>query len=408
MASDKKFSIEELEHRLRLKELEVKSILEITEAINNNLPASSLFKIFEFILQAQIGIKKVALFAKEDNWECVSHFGFRFNIGIEEIKPILLKFKQQQSLHAAHHPFINQFEYIIPIKRKKEIIATILVDGVKGSGDSVDGNLGFIQTITNIIIVAIENKRLFEKQLAQETIKKELDVAAKMQALLIPSKLPKSDFIKMAALYQPHHNVGGDYYDVIELNKNEISFCIADVSGKGMPAALLMANFQASQRALTRRNYELDNIVKMLNERVCEITQGEKFITLFLARYNYKTQKLYYVNAGHNPPVLFSNNKTHFLTEGCTLIGVFEELPEVKMGFIKVETGDVLINYTDGLTELENEAGEQLGPNNLAQFLVDNNKQELEELNKNLLAYLEYFKGKQPFNDDVTVLTCRF
>jgi sigma-B regulation protein RsbU (phosphoserine phosphatase) len=108
-------------------------------------------------------------------------------------------------------------------------------------------HLNFIQTLTNIIIVAIENMRLFKESLRQESIKKELELASKMQNMLIPnpSILPRNEKIRMTAFYLPHMDVGGDYYDFIELGKHEFGFCISDVSGKGMSAAFLMSNFQA-------------------------------------------------------------------------------------------------------------------------------------------------------------------
>ena len=110
-----------LERQLRLKELEVKSILEITEAINDKLPVKNLEKIFEFILQAQIGINKMALFNKGENWECVSHYGCDLSLDIQLTKKLLLDFKKAQSLKSVIHPFLKQFEYILPIKRKKRL-----------------------------------------------------------------------------------------------------------------------------------------------------------------------------------------------------------------------------------------------------------------------------------------------
>ena len=279
---------------------------------------------------------------------------------------------------------------------------------MKETEETIESELNFIQTITNIIVVAIENKRLFQKELAQEDTKKEMAVAAQMQSLLIPAALPNNDWIEMSALYQPHQNVGGDYYDAIELNNNEVAFCIADVSGKGMSAALLMPNFQANQRTLMKQNYELHNIIRMLNERVGEITKGDKFITLFIGRYNKKTKKLCYLNAGRNPPVLVSGGKVKLLSEGSTIIGVFDELPEVRMETVSIKPGDVLVCYTDGLTELENNAEEQFGVERVTEFIHNNFDLSAEKINEKLHAYITDYKEKQPFNDDVTILTSRF
>ena len=110
----------------------------------------------------------------------------------------------------------------------------------------------------------------------------------------------------MAAFYRPHFEVGGDYYDVVKMGKDQFGFCIADVSGKGISAALLMSNFQASLRALFTKEISLYQLIEKLNERVFDTAKGEKFITLFIARYNVVTRTLEYVNAGHNPPIFYN------------------------------------------------------------------------------------------------------
>ena len=169
-------------------------------------------------------------------------------------------------------------------------------------------------------------------------MKKELELAAQVQTLLIPDQLPKDDAIEMAAIYQPHRDIGGDYYDYLEVNEDEIVFCIADISGKGIAAALLMANFQAQLRAYLRQNYlPITDFIQQLNKNVNQITRGDKFITMFLAKYNKATRVLKYINAGHNPPVLLQNGKSQLLDKGCTILGMFEELPFVNMQEITLE-----------------------------------------------------------------------
>ena len=141
-----------------------------------------------------------------------------------------------------------------------------------------------------------------------EGVEKELELASEMQSMLFPRKLPNDEKMDVDALYQAQHQVGGDYYDFIRLNENEVAFCIADVSGKGVSAALLMANFQANLRALFKTTSSLNEIVTDLNRLVNENAKGEKFVTLFIAKYNYITRFLTYINAGHNPPILVYKN----------------------------------------------------------------------------------------------------
>ena len=226
-------------------------------------------------------------------------------------------------------------------------------------------HLHFIQTMTNIVAVAIENRNLYNQNLRQEIIKKELDLASRVQSMLIPShsSLPNNEDIVATACYLPHFEVGGDYYDVVQINDHRYGFCIADVSGKGISAALLMSNFQANVRALFAANLKLDEIVHELNQRVMNNVNGEKFVTLFIGEYNSQNKKLTYVNAGHNPPILYQAGlkEIKFLQSGSIGVGMLDFIPSITIGSEYVTQGSRLIMFTDGIIELENENMEEFG-----------------------------------------------
>src|SRR6185503_6106103 len=184
----------------------------------------------------------------------------------------------------------------------------------------------------NVIVVALENKKLFKERLEAERFQREMELAAEVQNMLIPLKVYKDHSVEVSARYIPHQNIGGDYFDFIRLNKHEILWCIADVSGKGISAALLMANFQASLRAWAAVEDDLTNIVDRLNQSVAKKTKGERFITLFVAKYNERTRKLNFINAGHNPSILYHDGEAVPLKLGTTMIGAFDELPFINQG----------------------------------------------------------------------------
>jgi phosphoserine phosphatase RsbU/P len=256
--------------------------------------------------------------------------------------------------------------------------------------------------------VANENKRLFKSQMDKAVLEKELKLAADMQNMLVPSTMMNNEVIETAAYYRPHKDIGGDYYDFIKLTDDEFAFCISDISGKGIPAALLMANFQANLRAIVARNYALDTVVDLLNRKVGEITKGEKFITLFIGRYNMKTRILEYVNAGHNPSILRTSTGVELLDKGCTILGMFDVLPFINVGEATIEKGALLINYTDGLTEASNDAGELFEVEGLLQYIEENHLKPLNEFNNELVDHINVFKGSDDFDDDLTLLTIRF
>ena len=156
----------------------------------------------------------------------------------------------------------------------------------------------------------------------------------------------------------PHRSIGGDYYDVINVSTDEFVFCMGDISGKGIAAALVMANLQsylnASPPLVTESEREL---VDRLNSKIYSITNGDKFITLFIARYNILTRELVYLNAGHNPPFLVNEGEVTRLDKGCALLGILDYIPKVQLGKLILEPNSLIFTYTDGLSEMENPEG---------------------------------------------------
>ena len=230
-----------------------------------------------------------------------------------------------------------------------------------------------------------------------------------MQSMLIPDKLPYDNKIQMAAIYLPHQNIGGDYYDFLKLSDDEMFFCIADISGKGIAAAILMANFQAQIRELTKRNpFTIEEYMQELNKTVLMSTKGEKFITLFLAKYNSKTKLLKYVNSGHNPPVLVNSNGYKFLDKGTTILGMFDELPSIKMGQIPIIEDTAIICFTDGLTDVVNEDNQVFPLDALIKLMQSNYKGEVAALNNKIIQEIMRFKGEDgAVSDDITVLSVK-
>jgi sigma-B regulation protein RsbU (phosphoserine phosphatase) len=226
-------------------------------------------------------------------------------------------------------------------------------------------HLNFIQTFSSIIIVAIENIRLFNESLRQEALKKELELAARMQTSLIPkeNELPNLGQIIVNGFYYPHSEVGGDYYDCVKLSDSITGICIADVSGKGISAAILMSNFQASFRALFTFDIPLVTLVKKLNSIIVANAGGEKFITFFVARYNKSNCILEYVNAAHNPPVFYDTvtGEIKYFVASCVGIGMLDEIPEIEKQEIEVKNYSKIVCYTDGLSELKGDDGKDLG-----------------------------------------------
>ncbi len=400
-------TIEQLERDLNLKQLQVNRLLNITQAINNNVKMSGLFEMYTSFLSWEMGVKKMALYFLNDGvWFCAASIGLDSTLVATDISDQLAKFTRLNNLADNDHPFVKNFDVVIPVKHKDTHLAYVFIGGF-GEEEDMYNKVQFITTITNIIAVAIENKRLFKQQLEQERLKREMELASEMQHLLIPKSLPKTPDYELASIYLPHLNVGGDYFDFVQHDDGRITFCIADIAGKGVAAALLMSNLEGAFHTLLRPDSNLTELIHALNRNVLRITKGDKFLTFFVAQYDKNTREMTYVNAGHNPPALAMNDSITPLDKGCTILGAIDEIPFVEEGKVKIDNEALVLLFTDGLIELRNEQGEFVDQEYSAQFVLENYHLSAEEFNDKMMEELELFKGKGQFDDDFTVLTCK-
>lgn len=399
----------ELKAQLERKELELNALLEITQSINNNVPEESLYKIFNFTLRSNLNIRKLALFVFDEVWNCKVNFGTQKNFNKLKLDDRFALIRNVHRMDEFEECEFHEFDLVIPVSHKSETLALVFVGGLNNNiNNERDDSIKFIQALSNIIVVAVENKKLVRKQLTQEAFRKELEIASDVQQFLFPERLPFTERLKMEASYLPHDLVGGDYYDYIPINKNQFLICVADVSGKGIPAALMMSNFQASLRTLLRQTPNLKEIVEALNYQVMENTKGEKFITFFGAIYDISLKTMVYVNAGHNAPILM--DKKHgirLLEEGSTVLGAMNPLPFMNEGFVTDLDDFTLFAYTDGLTETINEENEEFGMESLIDYFQKNAHKDIRTIHQDIIVALDGFKGKNAYRDDITMLTCR-
>ncbi len=403
----------------RISEIKLDSLLEVTKAINSNYSIDMLLEIFKGILENKLQIPKLMLFiSSEDDWKCWLKSGVgeeykgivveRDLLHIREINAV--NFSENTPLNFSESNNENLLEIVIPVYHKTQPLAYLMIGDADDSKEVIRPSikhLNFVQTLTSIIVVAIENKKLAKQSIRQIEVKRELELASIMQNMLFPTGLPQNDKIDSAAFYLPHRQVGGDYYDYVEINDNEFAFCVADVSGKGVAAAFVMSNFQAQLRILLKHTSSLTELVKELNVNVMASAKGEKFITLFVAKYNLVTRKLNYINAAHNPPILLHDGNVTTLNEGCIGLGMFDEISDIESAEITIEPNTKIVCYTDGLTELENGAGEEFGVENLKDVVLANRNEGMQSLNRAIMDAVDLYKGKKPYVDDIALLSLK-
>lgn len=404
----------QLIEKLSLKKFKLNALLEITTAINENTPKEELLDLYSSILIEDLDIEKIALFYKDKEWSCILKNGITPVIENIDVEKRLASYKEISIVEPSDDTIINEFEVIIPVYHKNNPLAYLMIGDFSDDPKAINQtgaieHMPFIQTLTNIIIVAIENKRLANEAIEQAKVRKELEFASEMQEMLFPRDLPNNDKLEAAGYHQPHNLVGGDYYDFIEISETEFVFCIADVSGKGVSAALLMANFQANMKAIIAKHYyfTMSDMVQDLNTKVMESAKGEKFITFFVAYFDFKTGILKYINAGHNPPVLLTKDKTELLEKGCTGLGMFDTIPDVDVGILELDTDTLIQGYTDGIVEQENEEGEFYDLDRLKKLLRTHVDKSCTSINDEILKDIERFKGATEYSDDLTLLNCK-
>jgi sigma-B regulation protein RsbU (phosphoserine phosphatase) len=395
-----------------VKDIKLNALLEITKAINNNVSTAQLLDIYQEILENKLKVGKLVLFSFTTEWTCILKYGVNKEYNHLVFEPELLDIKEIETISFTKGNLSQKFEIVIPVYHKQTPLAFVLlgdIDEKKIEMSSAIKHLPFIQTLTNVIIVAIENKKLYKSSIQKATIQKELELAQGMQKLLFPTDLPHTEEIEMSAFYLPHQQVGGDYYDLIWINEVEFVFCLADVSGKGVAAALLMSNLQAALRVLLKYTQNLTEIVIDINQLICDNAKNEKFITLFIAKYNIGSRKLTYINAGHNAPILFNNhNQMVFLDKGCSLLGIVNPLQFLENETLLVSAQSILFAYTDGLTDTVNSKDDNLSIKEIENILSIHKNATSDNINVAMMKYLEEFKGEMPFTDDIAMLTCKF
>ena len=402
--------------RLEFCNFKLEILLDFTLAINQNKSTDELMQMYKELLTQSLNIGKVAIFALNKGWNIILATGIKEQIEKKiNVEKDLLHYKDEDimSLQDSSNKCLQKFDYLLRITHNQKPIAFVLIGDIeeeKSGVSPVIKHMQFIRTLSNIIIVAIENKRLFKENLKQERIHKEMELASEVQKMLVPdlSEFSHNNFVGVRGFYLPHFEIGGDYYDVLNLNNHEIGFCIADVSGKGISAALLMSNFQANLRALFVSSIYLTDIITILNERVLENVKGERFITLFIARYDYKTKILRFINAGHNPPILYNkkNKELSYLNSGCVGMGMLDSIETIEEGQIEITANSKLLCYTDGLIEIKFE-NEINSTTEAVEECLKNDAPINENIDK-LIEKLNINKSNKNIFDDITMLGLDF
>ncbi|RMF69160.1 MAG: hypothetical protein D6743_02310 [Calditrichaeota bacterium] len=235
------------------------------------------------------------------------------------------------------------------------------------------------------------------------SIESEFELAKEIQQGFLPRSTPEVEGVEIVGRTQPSHAVSGDYFDVLKYNEHEVGLCVADVVGHGVPAALLMSNLQAAVRIYASGKIAPRDLCEKLNETVCDNIVPGKFITFFYALLDAEKRELTYTNAGHNPPILVRKDGSHELLDASDIVFGVSRTARYSQSTVQLDEGDRLLLFTDGVTEVENRAGEQFGVRRLVELVRRHSGLSAAELEQTILRDLTRF-SKNTFQDDITLL----
>ncbi len=329
---------------------------------------------------------------------------------MEKHSSILISDVQSDERFKAQDSIIKmniQSAMCVPLWNNREIIGIIYSDRMSFHNQFTNQDLRLLTLLSNLAAVKIENARNYEKALEQEKMKKELELASRIQKDLLPKKNPVYENYEIVGTNIPCYQVGGDYYDFIEIDKNRLGIVIADVSGKGVSSSLVMASLRGAIHSEVHTGYTIENMAKNLNTVVHRSTPANCFITFFFCELNTKTGELDYVNSGHNPPIILDKKKKpkRLETSGLCLGMLPDQDYEVKT--TALNPGDTIILYTDGFTEIRDKSNQELEEEGLIRLLKKHVDLPAKELMDKICAETNSFtEGISPM-DDMTLVVIK-
>ncbi len=333
------------------------------------------------------------------------------NTAVEKHSSVLISDPQTDSRFKAQESIVElniQSAMCVPLWNNKEIIGIIYADRISLLNPFTRDDLRLLTLLSNLAAVKIENAKLFEKSLEKEKMEKELAMAAKIQRDLLPKQIPQLNNFEIAGKNVPCHQVGGDYYDFIKIDKNSLGIAIADVSGKGVSSSLLMASLRAALHSDINPKYNLEKLLFKLNNFVHNSSAINSYITFFLCELNTESGEIRYINAGHNPPFILNKKGKIRRLDSCGLcLGMFPSI-RYEARATKLDRGEIMLLYTDGFTESRNQSNQEFKEQGLVKALKKNMKLSAKEIIEKIYVELtEFTTGTEPSDDRTIVIVKR-
>ena len=419
-AVEKSRTIDELQQvnrRLDRRIQELNTLFELGTEFNAQLDPDRLVRLFVFSLLGQIGVSRYLICLRMGADMKVAASKIDGPAPQSELLVTLAKTKSPtlvSDLVVKHAVDPRKMlasmglAVIVPIYVQGESKGVILLGDKLSREPFTKTDMEFLSSLANLAVISLENARLFKEAIEKQKLEDELLIAREIQKGLLPSVLPQIPNFDIAATNISSKQVGGDYYDVIPAKNEKHIIAIGDVAGKGTPAALLMANLQATIRALVPLDLSLSELTQRVNDLMCENTGGDKFITFCWGIIDHKAMTLTYVNAGHNYPYLVHRDGTmDRLDRGGMILGVLKTTIPYDQHTVALRRGDILVLFTDGVSEAMSKDSVEYGEERLENLLLTKTTGKaadiIEEIHRDII---EYTKGALQ-SDDITMMVVK-
>jgi sigma-B regulation protein RsbU (phosphoserine phosphatase) len=407
--------INELKHVNRFLDSRVQrlnTLFELSKEFGLFNESSKVTRLLVLSLIGQFLVSKYALIKFDDDSVQVLDSKFHDNNLIGIIKNIDYKninssIKEEAIKKEFPELFDLDVNLIVPMQLQGKTKGLIILGKRMNQQNYTDSDIEFVYSVGSLAIISLENKRLFKEALEKYKLEEELDFARDIQKNLLPQTIPVLENFEVAAINVSSRQVGGDYYDIIKLDDENYCIAIADVSGKGIPASLLMANMQAFLRVICRQGMDLKDATSLINDLIYENTSDGRFITFCWGIINQEEKRFNYVNAGHNPPLLVREGKIIKLVKGGIILGVLKTVFPYESEEIQLRKDDVIILFTDGISEAMNIRGEEFSDDRLEEIALESSSLSAKEiLNKIRNEVVDYASGTVQ-SDDLTMIVIK-
>ena len=414
---------------------ELNTLFDLSQSFNASIERGRLVKLLSFALMGQMLVGKHLFMmrgvgADEDGGEAAFEVVTAKGLADAELEPDLIDalcgLDEPLLLERADEEALLRWELFgkrglvlaLPLRQQGETCGVLCL-GPKMTGQAYDaGDLEFLYALGNLALVSLQNSYLVEAQIEKERLEEEMRLAKGIQQGLLPQTIPTLPGIEVAAFNRPSREVGGDYFDVIKLDGGRLLTMVADVTGKGMPASLLMANLQACLRVMLPMDLDLKEVTAHMNRVICENTSASTFITSFIGIVDpapasgrgqaVEAVAYRYVNAGHNPPMhVRASGEVELLEKGGLLLGVMKNMP-YEQGTARLERGDVLALFTDGVTEAMSPDEEEYGEERLEAGLKAHRQTSAQAILDAIYTDVRRFTHDPPsLSDDLTMIVLK-